>query len=67
MDDPELDAIRAKRMAELQAQHGGSFSKEQTQAREEQVKQQEAMRQSILLQILSGSARERRKFRNIIS
>ena len=48
MDDPELAALRQKRMAELQQQ-----------AQEEQAKQFEMQKQSVLRQILTPEARDR--------
>jgi programmed cell death protein 5 len=48
--DPELAAIRAKRMAEMQTE------KQQQQRSQEQM---EEMRESMLSQILDNSARER--------
>lgn len=58
MSDPELEAIRARRMAELQNQHGGNnqMSKEDMQQKKAQ---QEEMKNSILSQILDQSARAR--------
>jgi len=59
-DDAELEALRAKRMAELQAQmgggRGGGPNKEQ---QEEMKRQQEDMKNSILSQVLDQQARAR--------
>ena len=53
MDDPELAALRQKRMAELQQQA------QQQAAQEEQAKQSEMQKQSVLTQILTPEARDR--------
>ena len=53
MEDPELAALRQKRMAELQQQA------QSQQAQEEQQKQFEAQKQSVLRQILAPEARDR--------
>lgn len=60
-DDADLEALRAKRMAELQAQMGGGKggggpNKEQ---QEEMRRQQEDMKNSILSQVLDQQARAR--------
>ncbi|CAK9321168.1 unnamed protein product [Citrullus colocynthis] len=61
MDDPELEAIRQRRMQELMAQRGmGSQSNpEQQKAQEEARSEAEERRQMMLSQILSMQARER--------
>ncbi|XP_064611229.1 programmed cell death protein 5-like [Liolophura sinensis] len=57
MADDDLEAIRAKRMAELQSQMGGGGpSKEQ---QEQQRARQEEMKNNILSQVLDQSARAR--------
>ncbi|MDR1690774.1 MAG: DNA-binding protein [Candidatus Methanoplasma sp.] len=53
MEDPELEAIRRKRMQEVQAQQSNQA------AQEEQAKQFEMQKQSVLRQILSPEARDR--------
>ena len=53
MEDPELAALRQKRMAELQQQAQNQA------AQEEQQKQFEAQKQSVLRQILAPEARDR--------
>ena len=52
-DDPELEAIRQRRMAELQQ------SQQNQAAQQEQAKQIEAQKQSILRQIMTPEARDR--------
>ncbi|XP_074269703.1 uncharacterized protein LOC141592780 [Silene latifolia] len=61
MADPELEAIRQKRMQELMAQRGmGSQpNPEQQTAQEEAKRDAEERRQVLLAQILSAAARER--------
>ncbi|KAG0268261.1 Programmed cell death protein 5 [Actinomortierella ambigua] len=64
MEDDELQQIRARRMAELQAQSGarggapsgGGNSKGDEEAKKAQM---EDMRRNMLIQILDGEARER--------
>src|SRR2546428_12398095 len=53
MDQDELDAIRRRKMAELQQAQG------QAQAEQQYRDQQQAQRQTILRQILTPEARER--------
>ncbi|CAN6701258.1 unnamed protein product [Malus baccata var. baccata] len=53
MADPELEAIRQRRMQELMAQHG------QHKANEDAKREAEERRQMMLSQIVSGEARER--------
>lgn len=52
-DDPELAALRQKRMAELQQQQ------QNQSAQQEQARQFEAQKQSILRQIMTPEARDR--------
>ncbi len=52
-DDPELEMLRQKRMAELQQ------SQQRQAQQQEQAKQIEAQRQSILRQIMEPEARDR--------
>ncbi|KAG0462710.1 hypothetical protein HPP92_021186 [Vanilla planifolia] len=61
MGDPELEAIRQRRMQELMAEHG--ISNEQNEgkqkAQEDAKREAEERRQLMLSQILSAEARER--------
>jgi len=57
MEDEELKALRAKRMAEMQSQGGGGGDQQKkAQERQEQVMD---MKNSILSQVLSQEARAR--------
>eukprot|EP00164_Ancoracysta_twista_P002435 GFYU01003226.1.p1 GENE.GFYU01003226.1~~GFYU01003226.1.p1 ORF type:complete len:131 (-),score=35.67 GFYU01003226.1:69-461(-) len=59
-DDPELAALRAQRMAELQAQMGGGGMDPQAmQQQQQQAAMMEQQRAHILMQILDNGARER--------
>ncbi|XP_012228962.1 programmed cell death protein 5 [Linepithema humile] len=58
MSDPELEAIRQQRLAQLQAQYkGNNVSNEQSM--EERMQQMEEIKHSILTQVLDQSARAR--------
>ncbi|KAJ2956301.1 hypothetical protein NQZ79_g7834 [Umbelopsis isabellina] len=68
MDDDELQAIRARRLAELQGQQGGSGGSPSRNApgaggsskeNEEQKSDMEEARRTMLVQILDNDARER--------
>ncbi|XP_068665575.1 uncharacterized protein [Aristolochia californica] len=61
MDDPELEAIRQRRMQELMAQRslGNEQSSEQQAAQETAKREADEQRQMMLSQILSSEARER--------
>ncbi|XP_058095202.1 uncharacterized protein LOC131240767 [Magnolia sinica] len=61
MDDPELEAIRQRRMQELMAQRGigNQQNTEQQNAQDDAKREAEERRQLILSQILSSEARER--------
>jgi len=65
MGDDELAAIRAKRMAELQAMGGGGGpgggggAMERQKQQEEKMKQMEDMKNGILSQVLDQEARAR--------
>ena len=55
-EDPELEAIRQRRMAELQQQAAAQQGRAQ---QEEQAQRAEAQRQAVLRQILLPEARDR--------
>ncbi|XP_013140092.1 PREDICTED: programmed cell death protein 5 [Papilio polytes] len=59
MDDPELERIRQQRLAQLQAQHGGTGDPNQAKAQEEKMRAMEDAKHSILAQVLSQDARAR--------
>ncbi|WJX52676.1 hypothetical protein P8452_38764 [Trifolium repens] len=61
MADPELEAIRQRRMQELMGRQGAGNqqSPEQQNAQEEAKREAEERRQMMLSQILSAEARER--------
>ncbi|EDO41998.1 predicted protein [Nematostella vectensis] len=61
-DDPELAALRAKRMAELQQQMGGQDPAQMQQQQQQQMEnahREMEMRNAMLTQILDQSARAR--------
>ncbi|XP_056636556.1 programmed cell death protein 5 [Diorhabda carinulata] len=58
MSDSDLETIRKQILAQYQSQHNDGDSKNQ-QAKEEQLKAQEDMKNGILAQILDQSARAR--------
>ncbi|PSC68378.1 DNA-binding protein isoform X1 isoform A [Micractinium conductrix] len=64
-DDPELEAIRQRRMAQLMAQQGGGGgagapkSAEEAAAQEEQRAAQEEQRRAMLVGVLQPAARDR--------
>ena len=64
MDDPELEAIRQKRMAELMAQQGGGPGGPGGMP---QNPEQEQQRQDMLRSIMTADARERRESTNLRS
>ncbi|XP_072169382.1 programmed cell death protein 5-like [Diadema setosum] len=57
MEDRELEALRARRMAELQQQFGNNQGNEKEQA--EAQKREQEMKNSMLAQLLDQSARAR--------
>ncbi|XP_028410191.1 programmed cell death protein 5-like [Dendronephthya gigantea] len=59
MADDELEAIRAKRMAELQQQMGGGQAAQRHEQQEEMKKRQDEMKNQMLSQILDQQARAR--------
>ncbi|KAI2807007.1 hypothetical protein RDWZM_006265 [Blomia tropicalis] len=65
MNDPELEAIRARRLAELQKQSSqggaanGQMQMEQQRANQERQQKEDDFRNTILSQILSQEARAR--------
>ncbi|KAK1426639.1 hypothetical protein QVD17_15316 [Tagetes erecta] len=61
MADPELEAIRQRRMQELMAKHGGGSqpTPDQQKAQDEAKSEADERRQMMLSQILSAQARER--------
>ncbi|CAA6665352.1 unnamed protein product [Spirodela intermedia] len=63
MDDPELEAIRQRRMQELMAQQGVGNQQNvgQQKAQDDAKREADERRQLMLSQILSSQARERRK------
>ncbi|KAI8426307.1 hypothetical protein MSG28_005180 [Choristoneura fumiferana] len=65
MDDPELEQIRKQRLAQMQAQHGGTGDPNQGKAQEERMQAMEEAKNTILSQALSQDARAR--LRNKIS
>ncbi|KAL6264143.1 hypothetical protein P5V15_004222 [Pogonomyrmex californicus] len=58
MSDPELEAIRQQRLAQLQAQYKGN-NVDDKQSMEERMQQMEDMKHAILTQVLDQSARAR--------
>ncbi|KAG8232267.1 hypothetical protein J437_LFUL011754 [Ladona fulva] len=58
MSDPELEQIRAQRLAQLQSQYKGNPEANQKSA-EDRKREAEEMRNNILTQVLSQAARAR--------
>ncbi|CAB3251565.1 unnamed protein product [Arctia plantaginis] len=59
MDDPELDKIRQQRLAQLQAQQGGTGDPNHAKNQEERMQAMEEAKLTILAQALSQDARAR--------
>ncbi|XP_063976751.1 programmed cell death protein 5 isoform X2 [Diachasmimorpha longicaudata] len=59
MADPELEALRKQRLAQLQMQQRGGDNAKSHEAQQEKQRQMEDMRNSILTQVLDQSARAR--------
>ncbi|XP_047993247.1 programmed cell death protein 5 [Leguminivora glycinivorella] len=59
MADPELEQIRQQRLAQLQAQHGGTGDPSQAKQQEERMQAMEEAKHTILTQALSQDARAR--------
>lgn len=59
MSDPELEAIRQQRLAQLQTQYKGNNVSNEQQSMEERRQQMEEIKHSILTQVLDQSARAR--------
>ncbi|XP_067651788.1 programmed cell death protein 5-like [Haliotis asinina] len=59
MADDDLEAIRARRMAQLQQQYGGSGGGPSEEEQQQAQKQAQDMKNSILSQVLDQSARTR--------
>ncbi|XP_011706783.1 PREDICTED: programmed cell death protein 5 [Wasmannia auropunctata] len=57
MSDPELEALRQQRLAQLQAQYKGNNANDKQM--EERMQQMEEMKHAILTQVLDQSARAR--------
>ena len=70
-DDPELEAIRQRRMAQLMGARGGGggpgqqqpASAEEAQAQEEQRQAQEEQRRAMIVNLMQPTARDRRELR----
>uniref|UniRef100_A0A1A9W3B7 Programmed cell death protein 5 n=1 Tax=Glossina brevipalpis TaxID=37001 RepID=A0A1A9W3B7_9MUSC len=60
MADNDLEAVRAQRLAQLQSQYvGGHNAPDKQKAQEEQMRQQEEIKNTILSQVLDQQARAR--------
>ncbi|CAO1299621.1 unnamed protein product [Diamesa hyperborea] len=59
MSDPEMDAIRQQRLAQMQNQYGGGGDPEKQAKMEENQRQQKDMMNSMLNQLLDQNARAR--------
>jgi len=59
MDDADLQAIRAQRMAQLQGQYPGGGQGPSKEQQEEMRRKQEDMKNNILVQVLDQQARSR--------
>ncbi|PSN43896.1 Programmed cell death protein 5 [Blattella germanica] len=59
MDSAELEEIRAKRLAQLQSEYRGGPDAGNQKAAEERKREQDEMKNTILTQVLTQSARAR--------
>jgi DNA-binding TFAR19-related protein (PDSD5 family) len=65
-EDPELAAIRAARLSQLQQNGGGGDNEEENKQRATAAAAEEQMRRDLLATVLDAPARERRMSLHII-